>query len=70
MKGLTETYEKSIIDTHELDKLLKENRIFINPLSIYQLQDWIDWLIMHTRREVKKEDFIEAIENFENNWNW
>jgi len=62
--------DNMIVLSEELDKLLIKNDIFISPISIYQLQNWVDWLIMKTQRAVKKEDVIKAIEHFEKNWHW
>lgn len=62
--------EKMIMLSEDLDKLLDQHLIYIEPIGIYQLQNWIDWLIMKMQRAVKKEDVIKAVEHFEENWNW
>ena len=62
--------EKMIMLSEDLDKLLDQHLIYIEPIGIYQLQNWVDWLIMKMQRAVKKEDVLKAVEHFEKNWNW
>ena len=52
----------------KLDELMIENNVRIQPIGKYQLQDWIDWLLLKTQRSVTKKDLLEAIDNFERNW--
>jgi hypothetical protein len=62
--------KKEIVLPDELGELLRKNNARINSIGKYQIQAWVDWLIMHTQRGLKKADIIQAIENYELNWTW
>jgi len=62
--------KKEIVLPDELEKLLRENNARINSIGEYQIQAWMDWLIMRTQRGLKKEAILQAIENYELNWSW
>ena len=38
--------ERMIMLSEDLDKLLDQHLIYIEPIGIYHLQNWVDWLIM------------------------
>jgi len=59
---------KRILLSEDLATLLRDSNAEIDPIGPLQLQNWVDWLIMHTIREVKKQDILSAIDNYEHNW--
>ena len=62
--------KKGVLLPDELDKVLLDNRLFIEAIGIFQLQAWMDWLIMHTQRGVKKEEVLRAVVGYESNYQW
>ena len=59
---------KRILLSEDLETLLRDSNAKIDPIGPFQLQNWVDWLIMHTMRRVKKQDILSAIDNYEQNW--
>jgi len=47
---------------------IEENDFIIKSIGKYQLQAWIDWLIDLTEITVKKQDILDAVDNYEKNW--
>jgi len=60
--------QKEITLSEELDNILTKKNTYIKPIGKYQLQNWVDWLILKTERAIKKQDILNAIDNFEKNW--
>ncbi len=61
--------KKLIWNTFDLDRLLQQKKASVE-IGPYQLQDWMDWLIQHTQRQVTREDIIKAVNGYELNYNW
>ena len=48
----------------------KIDKIYNVRIEVFGLQNWVDWLIQHTTRDISKKDILQAVENYETNYKW